>query len=66
VPERRHLPEELWQDVLARDEELDGVDAHGSRRLDEVLTLGREEAGLLTVLARREELPDEPELLVLT
>jgi hypothetical protein len=58
VPERRHLPEELWQDVLARDEELDGVDAHGSRR--------REEAGLLTVLARREELPDEPELLVLT
>ena len=35
-------------------------------RLDEVLALDGEEAGLLAVLPRREKLPDEPELLVLT
>ena len=36
-----------------------------ARRLDEILALDREEPGLLPVLARREKLPDEPELLVL-
>jgi hypothetical protein len=65
VAERRHLPEELRHDVLACDEQLHGLDPLGESRLHEVLALDREEIGLLPVLARGEELPDEPELLVL-
>jgi hypothetical protein len=65
MAERRHLRQELGQDVLPRDEELDRLHARGRGRLDEVLALDREEAGLLPVLARREELPDEAELRVL-
>ena len=65
VPERRHLAEQLRQDVLARDEQLDGLDAEAAcRRLDEILALDREEPTGLAVLPRREKLPDEPELLV--
>jgi hypothetical protein len=66
MTERRHLGEELRQDVLAGDEQLDRLDAHGRCGLDEILVLDREEAGRLALLARREKLPDEPELLVLT
>ncbi len=66
MPERRHLGEELRHDVLAGDQELDRVDRCVARGLDQVLALDREEPALLAVLARSEELPDEPELLVLT
>jgi hypothetical protein len=65
VTERRHLAEQLGRDVLARDEQLDGLDARSRGRLDQVLALDREEPRLGTVLSRREKLPDEPELLVL-
>jgi hypothetical protein len=66
MTERRYLGEQLRQDVLARDEQLDRLDADGRRGLDQILVLDREEAGRLPLLARREKLPDEPELLVLT
>jgi hypothetical protein len=65
VAERGNLAEELRQDVLARDEELDRLDARNRSSLDEILALDGEEPRLLAVLARREKLPDEPELLVL-
>jgi hypothetical protein len=65
VTERRDLAEELRQDVLARDEELDRLDPGGRRGLDQIFALDGEEARLGAVLARREKLPDEPELLVL-
>jgi hypothetical protein len=64
MPERRDLAEKLGRDVLARHEKLDGLDARRERRIDEVLALDREEAGLQAMLARGEKLPDEPELLV--
>jgi hypothetical protein len=66
VTERRDLAEELGQDVLARDQHLDRIDARRARGLDEVLALDGEETGLLPMLPAREKLPDEPELLVLT
>ena len=66
VSERRDLGEQLRQDVLTGDEQLDGLDARPGGRLDEVLALDREEARLVAMLPRREKLPDEPELLVLT
>jgi hypothetical protein len=66
MSERRYLGEELRQDVLAGDEQLDRLDADGRCSLDEILALDREESGRLALLARREKLPDEPELLVLT
>jgi len=65
MAERRDLREELRLDGLARDEQLDRFDTGGARRAAEILSLRREETRLLTVLARAEELPDEPELLVL-
>jgi hypothetical protein len=65
VTERRHLSEQLRDDVLAREQQLDRLDAGRSGRRDEVLALDREEPRLLAVLPRREKLPDEPELLVL-
>jgi hypothetical protein len=65
VSERRDLAEQLRKDVLARDEELDRLDPRVRRRLDQVLALDREQARLEPMLARREKLPDEPELLVL-
>ena len=65
MPERRDLAEELRDDVLAGDEELDRLDPRRPGRLDEILALDREETRLVTVLARRKKLPDEPELLVL-
>ena len=66
VPEGRHLREELGHDVLAGHEQIDRLDARPCSRLDEILALDREEPRLLTMLPRREKLPDEPELLVLT
>jgi hypothetical protein len=66
MAERRYLGEELRQDVLAGDEQLDRLDADGRCGLDEVLVLDREESGRLALLARREKLPDEPKLLILT
>ena len=66
MTERRDLAEELGQDVLARDQQLDRVDARRARSLDEVLALDGEETALLPMLPAGEKLPDEPELLVLT
>jgi hypothetical protein len=65
VTERRDLAEQRREDALARDEELDRLDACGGCSLDQILALDGEEPGLDAVLARREKLPDEPELLVL-
>jgi hypothetical protein len=65
VPKRRHLRKQLRRDVLAGDEQLDRLDSGCRRCLDEVLAFGREEPGLVPVLAPREELADEAELLVL-
>jgi hypothetical protein len=65
VAERRDLAEQLREDVLARDQELGWLDSGVRRRLDQVLALDREQASLDAVLAPREKLPDEPELLVL-
>lgn len=66
VTERRDLPEQLWNDVLAGDEQLDRIDSRARRSLDEILALGGEQTGLDAVLTSSEKLPDEPELLVLT
>jgi hypothetical protein len=66
MTERRHLRQQLREDILAGREQLDGLDARVGRRHDEVLALNGEEACLLAMLTRREKLPDEPELLVLT
>jgi len=65
VSERRHLAKQLGQDVLPSDEQLDRLDARRSGCLDEILALDGEEPRLVAVLAPREKLPDEPELLVL-
>ncbi len=65
MPERRHLAEKLGDDILARHQQLDGLDRGVAGSLDEVLALDREEPALLAMLSRREKLPDEPELLVL-
>jgi hypothetical protein len=64
VTERRDLGEEPWLDVLPCDEELDGLDPGNSRGVDEIVGLDGEEPGVSSVLSRGEELPDEPELLV--
>jgi hypothetical protein len=66
VAERRDLAEQLRKDVLARDEQLDGLNARGGGSLHEILALDREQPGLVPVLARREELPDEAELRVVS
>jgi hypothetical protein len=64
VTQRRDLAEELGQDVLTADQQLDRLDAGRGSRLDQVFALDGEEPGLVSVLPRREKLPDEPELLV--
>ena len=66
MPERRHLAEKLGEDVLAGHQQLDRLDSSVAGGLHEILALDGEEPALLPVLARREKLPDEPELLVLT
>src|SRR5262249_54520923 len=65
MTKRRHLAEEFRHHVVAGNEQLDRLDPGRLRRLDEVLALDREETRLGSVLAPREKLPDEPELLVL-
>jgi hypothetical protein len=65
VSERRHLGQELGQDVFPRDQELDRLDLGGRCGLDQILALDRKEARGLAVFPGREKLPDEPELLVL-
>ncbi len=64
MTERGDCREELRLDVLTRDEQLDRLDAGGGGGVDQVLALDREQPGLLPVLARLEELADEPKLLV--
>jgi hypothetical protein len=65
VAERRDLREQLRLHVLPGNEQLHRLDALAGRGLDEVLGLDGEETALLAVLARGEQLPDEPELLIL-
>ena len=65
VPECRHLCEELREHILPGDQQLDRGNTRSLRSLDEVLAFGGEKPGLDPVLAGREKLPDEPELLVL-
>jgi hypothetical protein len=65
MTEGRDLRQELRVDALPGDEELERVDALREGRVEEVLALGCEEARLVSVLARREKLADEPQLLVL-
>jgi hypothetical protein len=65
VAERGHLAEQLRQHGLACDQELDRLDPLPARGLDQVLPLDREEAGLLTLLPPGQQLPDQPEPLVL-
>ena len=66
MPERRHLAEELRQDVLSSDQELDRLDTRDSRGLDEIFAFDGKQSGLEAVPPCREKLSDEPELLVLT
>jgi hypothetical protein len=61
VRERRHLGQERRLDVLARDEQVDRLDARG--RLDEILTLRDEQLELVSP-APVVELADELEPLV--
>ena len=56
--ERRDLGEQLRLDVLAGDEQVDGLDPRGARGGDEVLPLGDEQPELLP-LPPRLELADE-------
>src|SRR4029453_15278794 len=60
----RRAGEKLGLDVLSGDQELDRLDSGRPRGLDQVLALGREEAGLLPLPTRREELADKPQLRV--
>jgi hypothetical protein len=66
MAQRRDLAEELRHDVLASHQKLDRLDTRSRRSIDEILALCGEQAGLDPMLPRREKLPDEPELLVLT
>jgi hypothetical protein len=66
MTERRRLAEELGHDIVAGDEQVDRLDAGSRSSVHEILALDREQAGLVPVLPRREKLPDEPELLVLS
>jgi hypothetical protein len=64
--EGREAGKKLGRDVVARDEQLDRLDAGRRRSVDEILPFGHEESGLVTVLTSAEELPDELELLVVS
>ena len=59
MSQRRDGGEQLGLDRLARNEELDRLDPGGRCRLDQVLTLDREEPELLALALLREELADE-------
>jgi hypothetical protein len=64
VTQCRDLRQERRLDILPGDEHLDRLDPGVERRLDEILTLGDEEAELVAPTAVV-QLPDELELLVL-
>jgi hypothetical protein len=64
VAERRDLGQQQGLDVLARDEQLDGLDSRGGGRLDEILAFRDEQLQLVAPAALR-QLADELELLVL-
>ena len=66
MAEGRDVRQQLGLDVLPGDEELDRLDSRSGRSLDEILRLDGEEPCLAPVFPRREKLPDEPELLVLS
>jgi hypothetical protein len=61
--ECRHLREQVRLDVVAGDEQLDGLDRRRRRRVDEVLALDEEEPELVAPAALV-QLADELELLV--
>jgi hypothetical protein len=63
VRERRDVGEQLGRDGLARDEQVDGLEAGLVRRLDEVLPL-RDKQPKLVAPAPVAELADELEPLV--
>jgi len=65
MPEGGDVGEQVWLHILARDEELDRLDSRSRGRRNQILALDREEPRLLAVLARREELADEPQLRVM-
>src|SRR4029079_894483 len=62
--QRRNPREQLLLHGLAGHEKVDRLDARAARRVDEVLALGGEEAGLLAMLALGEHLADELQRLV--
>src|SRR5262249_36950081 len=64
MAQRRELSDERGLDVLARDEQLDRLDARVVRRLDEILALADEEALLLPLPPRLEQTPDQLQLRV--
>jgi hypothetical protein len=66
MAERGDLAEQFGHYVVSGDQQLDRLDAGRRRCLDEILAFDGEEPGRIPVLAPREKLPDEPELLVLT
>jgi hypothetical protein len=63
VREARGVRQQLRRDRLARDEQIDGLDAGGGRSLDEILAL-RDEQPELVAPAPVAELADELEPLV--
>jgi hypothetical protein len=63
MSKRRHLREQLRLDVVAGDEQLDGLYPYRRRRVDEILTLDEEEPELVAPAALV-QLADELELLV--
>ena len=65
VTERGDLREQLRLYRLPRDEQLDGLDSRGGRRLDQILALRDKEAELVPPAPLR-QLPNELEPLVLT
>jgi hypothetical protein len=64
MAQRRHLRHQRRFDVLARHEQLDGFDARSAGGVDQVLALAHEQALLLSLPPRVEQLPDQLELRV--
>ncbi|HWJ32931.1 MAG TPA: hypothetical protein VNR59_11370 [Gaiellaceae bacterium] len=63
MSQRRDLREQRRLDVLAGDQQVDGLEARGARRLNEILPLGDEQPELVAPAALL-QLADELELLV--
>ena len=64
VAERRQVGDETGFDVLARDEQLDGLDPRRAGRVDEVFALAHEQPLSLALPSRLEQLADELQLRV--